>query len=513
MSETDDSLCTLLHSTSGTNTHVGKENSRKLERMRMIRGHLHQVASEKTEVISELKRRKDFQILDLYRKDIKYHKIDSLLTDFICSEIALDAAPGVAYYFEHELKNQLNDDLLLTIEIPDTSVSVVSNQKELRYFKHLYKSLTPIENDLIHFTDQNEPQIFLQPKESVIVPFKYQSFKVFSFSKQSKHFEEFKIQVRFLTKDNTSVSVLTFKISPQPVLTDYTMHFYHPERIFFKKTFLLPSTMFARSSRDNLDQVSAFSSDKNVFAVLSRNEVGDSLQLHLKFACEDQINQYSFFLMIYNDKYVSNPTHIWQICLNPLSRVDMNCTIGQSCYAKVYLKGTSFTRVVQAYSSHPHVVQIQPKEQFVLSANSMMEINIGVKPTFIGKRNMCVNVVDREMSQIIQQWMICINSQEPNISRTFQIVIPTQQSQLTSKKISFRNPYPKRKEFFLHSSRADILSFKENKFRVNGLATHNIFLNFQPVSFSIELDILVFINDKLDNTEECFCVQISYENV
>ena len=513
MAATDDNLSRMLHSCvdapERNNMQMGKENSRKLERMRMVRDVSNQKTVKKFGSYSQVKRRKDFQILDLYRKDSKVNKIDSLLTDSICSEISFDAASGIAYYFEHELKNPFNETIVIMIEIPDQSVSVVCGANELRYFKNLYNSLTPIEDGLIHFGEKNEPQIFLQPKESVYVPFKYQSHQIRPPSQNSKHFDEFKIPIKFLTLENRPVSVLTFRIKPQSTLTDFTMHFYHPERVFFKKTFLLPSTMFSHPS----SELSVISSDKNVFSVISRSEVGDSFQLHLKVACDNQVHQQTFYLMLYNNIFLSKPTQTWEICIHLLPRIDMNCTIGQSSYAKVYLKGTAFTRVVQAFSSHPHVLQAQPKENFVLSANSMMEINFGVKPTFTGSRNMCVNVVDREMSQIIQQWMICINSQEPNISRSFQIVIPTDQSKITTKKIAFRNPYPKKKEFFLHSSRADVLSFKENSFQVNGLTPHTIFLIFQPVSYSLDIDILIFINDNHDNTEECFCVQVSYQNV
>ena len=507
----------MLHSSSGlrdkNSVQTGKENSRKLERMRMVRGVADQRTAMKMGNSSQVKRRKDFQVLDLYRKDNKFHKIDSHLTDSICSEIAFDAASGVAYYFEHELKNPFNETLVVMVEIPDPSVSLVCRANELRYFKNLYNSLTPIEDNLIHFGDQDEPQIFLQPKESVYVPFKYQSYQIRPPSQNSKHFDEFKITIKFLTLDNKPVSVLIFKVKPQPTLTDFTMHFYHPEKIFFKKTFLLPSTLFPHPSDYISDEISIISSDKNVFAVVSRSEVGDSFQLHLKVACDNQVYQQTFCLLLYNNRFLSRPAQTWEICIHSLSRIDMNCTFGQSSYAKVYLKGTAFTRVVQAFSSHPHVLQIQPKENFVLSANSMMEINLGVRPTFTGNRNMCVNVVDREMSQIVQQWMVCITSQEPNISRSFQIIIPTHQSRVTTKKIAFRNPYAKKKEFSLHSSRPDVLSFKENSFQANGLTPHTIFLNFQPVSFSLDIDILIFINDSHDNTEECFCVQVSYQNV
>ena len=513
MAATHDNLSRMLHLPDTNNVQMGKENSRKLERMRMVRGVSSQQTVKKIGCSSQVKRRKDFQVLDLYRKDHKFHKIDSLLTDSICSEISFDAASGTAYYFEHELKNPFNETLVILIEIPDQSISLVNNANELRYFKNLYNSLTPIENDLIHFGEQNEPQIFLQPKESVYVPFKYQSYQIRPPSHNSKHLDEFKIPIKFLTFEKKPVSVLTFRVKPQPTLTDFTMHFYHPERIFFKKTFLLPSTMFPHPSENISDGISAISSDKSVFTVVSRSEVGDSFQLHLKVACDNQVHQHTFYLLLYNNRFLSKPAQTWEICIHQLSRIDMNCTFGQSSYAKVYLKGTAFTRVVQAFSSHPRVLHVQPKDNFVLSANSMMEICLGVRPTFTGSRNMCVNVVDREMSQIIQQWIVCINSKEPNVSRSFQIVIPTDHSKITTKRIAFKNPYSKKREFFLHTSRADVLSFKENSFQVNGLTPHTIFLIFQPVSYSVDIDILIFINDNHDNTEECFCVQVAYQNV
>ena len=510
MVDTDASLCDMLHSFRETATNskkVGKESSRKFERMKMVRG---SSSLESLLKVDGTKRKKDFQILDLCRKDNKMLKIDSLLADSICSEATLEVVPGIAYFIEYELKNPFSANIILKIDIPDQSLTVIAKSSELKFLKNVYNSLTPREDDLIHFDDDNVPQIFLQPNESVCIPFKYQAFNTQTFPSNSKHEDYLKIPVKFTTIDSKTISVFTLKLSPQPVIAEYSVHFYHPERIFFKKTFLISSSMFSPNSSDH---VSAICSDKNVFAVVNHNEVADSVQLHLKYACENQRQSHTFFLFLYSNQFLYRPAQTWEISIHPLARIDINCTIGQSSYTKVYLKGAAFTRVVQAFSSHPHVVQIQPKKKFVLSANSMVELNLGVKPTFIGDRNMCVNVVDCEMSHLIQQWMICIHSQQPTISRSYHIVIPTNQPKPSIKKIAFKNPYHKKRQFFLHCSRKDLLTFKEDSFQVNGLASRTIFLQFQPLTFNLDIDILVFINDKRDNTEECFRVQVSYQTL
>lgn len=50
--------------------------------------------------------------------------------------------------------------------------------REWRHFKELTKTVTPIEEDMFHLHDNIRPQVYLRPKETVHIPFKYQTFLI-----------------------------------------------------------------------------------------------------------------------------------------------------------------------------------------------------------------------------------------------------------------------------------------------------------------------------------------------
>lgn len=57
------------------------------------------------------------------------------------------------------------------------SLSVIVKTEEWKYFKELTKTLTPLEEEMFHLKEGTlTPQVYLRPKESVHVPFKYQTF-------------------------------------------------------------------------------------------------------------------------------------------------------------------------------------------------------------------------------------------------------------------------------------------------------------------------------------------------
>ena len=56
--------------------------------------------------------------------------------------------------------------------------SVIDDAREWRYFKMLNDVTTPIEEQLFNTgTTCNQPQIFLRPKETVHVPFRFLTFR------------------------------------------------------------------------------------------------------------------------------------------------------------------------------------------------------------------------------------------------------------------------------------------------------------------------------------------------
>jgi hypothetical protein len=62
---------------------------------------------------------------------------------------------------------------------------------------------------------------------------------------------------------------------------------------------------------------------------------------------------------------------------------------------------------------------VSPSNAFSLAANGLHEMHILVRPSQSGLRTYCVNAVDVENHQIVDTWMIRIDTRMPVISKTF----------------------------------------------------------------------------------------------
>ncbi len=68
----------------------------------------------------------------------------------------------------------------------------------------------------------------------------------------------------------------------------------------------------------------------------------------------------------------------------------------------VTYRGTQSSRLVQAYSSHNNEMSIEPKEPFMLAANAVQELHVGVRPVASGNKFFYLNVVDIEYHQLVR---------------------------------------------------------------------------------------------------------------
>lgn len=66
----------------------------------------------------------------------------------------------------------------MTLDCDSVCFSVIHNAREWRYFKMLYNVTTPVEEQLFNTSAAgDQPQIFLRPKETVHVPFRFLTFR------------------------------------------------------------------------------------------------------------------------------------------------------------------------------------------------------------------------------------------------------------------------------------------------------------------------------------------------
>ncbi|XP_071623016.1 nephrocystin-4 isoform X1 [Heliangelus exortis] len=478
---------------------------------------------------------RDLQIIDAYREHTKGESISRMLSQAITATRTVHAVLGTAEFFEFSLKNPYSIQHTVTIEVDHPELSVIVDPREWRHFKELTKSVTPVEEEMFHLRDDLCPQVYLRPNETVLIPFKYQTFSpdpavvapqgpaglgagadaaICSLGKigagQTKH-----IQVSFQVSGGKPIALLRVKVEPQPHVVDQTFRFYHPELTFLKKTIRLPPWHTLPGAPVGMPggepELFVRCSDPNIICETKNMGPGEPQDIFLKVAGGPSPQIKKFFVAIYTDTWLAAPVQIWQFYLHSLQRLDISCTAGQLTRLSLLLRGTLAPRRVQAFTSHPHELQVDPGGTFLLPANGIQELNVGVRPRRAGSRFIYLNLVDVESHQLLSSWLLCLACRQPLISKAFEISLPAGGGRGCNKRITYTNPYPSPRLYFLCTNRPDLLQFKEDSFEVAGGEVYTIGLRFAPSQEVGEEEILIHINDHEDKNEETFCVKVLYQ--
>ena len=176
----------------------------------------------------------------------------------------------------------------------------------------------------------------------------------------------------------------------------------------------------------------------------------------------------------------------------------------------IFHRGTQASRLVQCFPSHHSEMSVQPADPFMLTANTLQELHVGVRPQQAGCRFIYINVVDVEYHQLIRTWLVCISCRAPVVSKAYELDLPVNGGKGSNKRIAYTNPYPHRKVFMVRSNRDDLLQFKESRLEIEANESKNIGLRFAPCNHAGAVEILLFINDEDDKNEETFSVRATY---
>ncbi|XP_010563690.1 PREDICTED: nephrocystin-4 [Haliaeetus leucocephalus] len=478
---------------------------------------------------------RDLQIIDAYRERVKGESISRMLSQAITATHTVHAVLGTAEFFEFALKNPYGVQHTVTIEVDHPELSVILDPREWRHFKELTKSVTPVEEEMFHLRDDLRPQVYLRPKETVRIPFKYQTFSADpavvvaqgpaglgagtdaatrslgkSRAGQTKH-----IQVSFQVSGGKPIAILRVKVEPQPHVVDQTFRFYHPELTFLKKTIRLPPWHTLPGAPVGMPggepEMFVRCSDPDIICETKNMGPGEPQDIFLKVAGGPSPQIKKFFVAIYTDAWLAAPVQIWQFYLHSLQRLDVSCTAGQLSRLSLLLRGTPAPRRVQAFTSHPQELEVDPDGAFLLPANGIQDLYLGVRPRRAGSRFIYLNLVDVESHQLVSSWLLCLSCRQPLISKAFEISLPVGGGRGCNKRITYTNPYPSPRLYFLYTNRPDLLQFKEDSFEVAGGEVYTIGLRFAPSQGAGEEEILIHINDHEDKNEETFCVKVVYQ--
>ncbi|NXQ28610.1 NPHP4 protein, partial [Alaudala cheleensis] len=476
----------------------------------------------------------DLQVIDAYRDHIKAESIYQMLSQAITATRTVHAVLGTAEFFEFALKNPYSVQHTVTIEVDHPELSVILDPREWRHFKELTKSVTPVEEDMFHLRDDLKPQVYLRPSETVHIPFKYQTFSAdpavvaaqvcmgpWASWEEQNHWKTPSLscwppgQVSFQVSGGKPIALLRVKVEPQPHVVDQTFRFYHPELTFLKKTIRLPPWHTLPGTPVGVPggqpEMFVRCSDPDIICETKSVGPGEPQDIFLKVAGGPSPQIKKFFVAIYTDAWLAAPVQIWQFYLHSLQRLDVACTAGQVTRLSLLLRGTAAPRRVRAFTSHPQELEVDPNGAFLLPANGIQDLYIGVRPRRAGSKFIYLNLVDVESHQLVSSWLLCLSCRQPLISKAFEISLPAGGGKGCNKRITYTNPYPSPRLYFLCTNRPDLLQFKEDSFEVAGGEVYTIGLRFAPSQTVGEEEILIHINDHEDKNEETFCVKVLYQ--
>ncbi|XP_033763320.1 nephrocystin-4-like isoform X4 [Pecten maximus] len=522
-----------------TNREGDAERNRKLSRLHAVRqaegidNKVNTIMSYKTE---KSERMRDYKTMEIYRLQTKKDGIMNMLSQTISTNYTLHPSFGTSEFFEYVFKNPFNVQQTITVEFDDRELNVVTDPREWRYFKKLYELQGEVEEGMFNKQSKSHHvEIFLRPKETVQIPFKYLTFAadesvqpqgpVDPFKRQNEDDEDIKkpptqtmneknIRVFFKSEDGKPVSILYVKVEPQPHIIDQTFRFYHPEQSFLKKSIRMPpfqSLPGAPVGGPGLNQVFVRCSNSHVICDSKSTQPGEPTDVFLKVALGPSPQSKRFFVAMYFDPFMTRPVQVWQFYVHALQRVDVACVEGQTSRFDLLLRGTQASRLVRCYSSHPNEMQMYPSDQFMLTAGAVHEMTVAVRPMKAGNKFFYINVVDVEYHQLIRSWLVCVSCRAPMVSRSFDVVLPMGGGKGSSKRIPYTNPYPHKKVFVLLNNREDLLQFRESRLEIEGGETQTIGLRFTPVTKAGSVEVMVFINDEDDKNEETFKIMVTYQ--
>uniref|UniRef100_A0A665TCW4 Nephrocystin 4 n=2 Tax=Echeneis naucrates TaxID=173247 RepID=A0A665TCW4_ECHNA len=461
----------------------------------------------------------------------KAESIANMLSQAITTQHLLYASLGSAEYMEFVLKNPFNVPQTVTIHSDDPELSVITDTDEWHYFKALTKTPTPLEENMFHLEEGGPgPKVYLRPKESVHIPLKYQSFLCDhtmalqgpSFLPAGKSSQVAKknlsnvvsaktIKVTFRGEDGKPMAICQVNVEPTPHVVDQTFRLYHPELTFLKKAIRLPPWHDPTvGDPDTRACISVRCSDPNIICQTRMLVPGEPQDVYLKVPGSPSPHIKMFFVMVFTDEWMAAPSQIWQIYVHFLERVDISCVTGQRTCQSLVLRGKQAVRKVKCFSSHPKEIEVDPDGVFVLPPAAVQELQLKVQPWQPGSRFLYVNAVDVENQRLVTAWLLCLNVHQPVLSKAFEVCVPVGSGRGSSRKITYTNPYTSSRTFLLRSDHPDLLQFKEDKFQISGRESYSIGLRFAPSQSSGSVEILVYVNNLEEKTEETFCVKVNY---
>ncbi|KAI8929906.1 hypothetical protein BC831DRAFT_441572 [Entophlyctis helioformis] len=517
--------------------------------------------------LSREERERDLKTIDIFReRRRKDATLDMLRREMTTSHV-IHPSFGQATYFEFHLTNPYHTDQTFRIAWHDQELRLVLDAAEWQFYRKLHgvsrhrsnaghSATGGLESKLAYLGQGGVPEVYVEADETVAIPFVFQSFlggrlalrgaadgvvgdEMMEYggamggrSDAAMHDPAViprTIMISIIGNDDQPVAILSLSVSPRPYYVDRVIRLFRGEDELVRKVIRYPlGNSSKKSPVINRDGTAAVFDTSNPGQLYVRSNIADAVctasatrtdaafaEISFKYRVSPAPDTRAVYILFYNDPYHASLHEVWRVFVHSLYRFDMNCILGQTNAASLVLRGTSMSRPVMCYSSMPHEVTVASAGPFILTANALNEVILLARPNDTRTREAVMNIVDADAGVLVSSWMVVTHCSLPEVTKTFELLLP--RHKLSSKRVSYTNPFFHRKILYLRTDSPHLLQFKESVLDLEPGGTQYIGLKFQPCQaiqpahHGQAVEILVFLNDENDRMEECLAIKVHYE--
>lgn len=120
-----------------------------------------------------------------------------------------------------------------------------------------------------------------------------------------------------------------------------------------------------------------------------------------------------------------------------------------------------------------------------------------------------VHVVDTDERRVVAAWRVHATTAPPEVTKTYDVVLPVNRG--VYKKIGYTNLWADTRSFVLRSSSPAMLHIRDPTMTLAPRSKGPIRLWFAPNPVAETRDFYVFVNNSMEQSEECMHVRAQYQ--
>uniref|UniRef100_A0A915NED0 Nephrocystin-4 n=1 Tax=Meloidogyne javanica TaxID=6303 RepID=A0A915NED0_MELJA len=449
------------------------------------------------------------------RRESKAHALLKAVFSSITTKVRVDLTLGQLHLFSFQLRNPLAEEFVCELESNDHRLTPIRSASELNYLQNQHLDIYKIGSfDLINLQPDSAStdslrlcwQLGLRSMEHVELPMRFDSGfdDIFENANNQCMQGDCRLFVRKLPSGSPlAILELNYTIW-RPFLTHHLRFFTEESRKFVRAVPLSNTFGFVRCS------------DPTVYCQLLQE--GRLLRIECQTGEAPTIRD--FLIFFYDECFGPIELQaVWRVSIHSFRRLHSETIQGQPVSVPLHfgendLLSAPGGELIRLYSSSPLHLHFLPGPVFPAS-QTPIQPTILLNLQQLGPLHLLVNAVRATAQQIISQWLITLSVGRPNVTKTFQVIVPAQVQTVVHKRIPLDNPLAIERKFKLTSSDPTLLYVPTpSPPPIPPNSALPVQLEIRPISSEsrpTQRQVLLFVQDsQTGNQEESFQFNIRF---